>query len=70
MLGRNLPGLSIVLMATLLLGIVLWPYMVITVPSGQVGVLWRRFHLGFRTHTADALWTAALRCLIRANWER
>ena len=31
MLGRNLPGLSIVLMATLLLGIVLWPYMVITV---------------------------------------
>jgi regulator of protease activity HflC (stomatin/prohibitin superfamily) len=44
--GRNLPGLSIVLMAALLLGIVLWPYMVITVPSGQVGVLWYRF-LGF-----------------------
>ena len=41
--GRNLPGLSIVLMATLLLGIVLWPYMVITVPSGHVGVLWHRF---------------------------
>ena len=49
MLGRNLPGLSIVLMATLLLGIVLWPYMVITVPSGQVGVLWQRF-LGFDTY--------------------
>ena len=48
-LGRNLPGLSIVLMATLLLGIVLWPYMVITVPSGQVGVLWQRF-LGFDTY--------------------
>ena len=47
--GRNLPGLSIVLMATLLLGIVLWPYMVITVPSGQVGVLWQRF-LGFDTY--------------------
>jgi regulator of protease activity HflC (stomatin/prohibitin superfamily) len=45
-LGGNLPGLSIVLMAALLLGIVLWPYMVITVPSGQVGVLWYRF-LGF-----------------------
>jgi regulator of protease activity HflC (stomatin/prohibitin superfamily) len=44
--GRNLPGLSIVLMAMLLLGIVLWPYMVITVPSGHVGVLWHRF-LGF-----------------------
>jgi regulator of protease activity HflC (stomatin/prohibitin superfamily) len=23
--------------------IVLWPYMVVTVPSGQVGVLWKRF---------------------------
>lgn len=42
-LGRNLPGLSIVLMVVLLVGIVLWPYMVITVPSGQVGVLWYRF---------------------------
>jgi regulator of protease activity HflC (stomatin/prohibitin superfamily) len=45
-LGRNLPGLSIVLMVMLLVGVVLWPYMVITVPSGQVGVLWYRF-LGF-----------------------
>jgi regulator of protease activity HflC (stomatin/prohibitin superfamily) len=49
LLGRNLPGLSIVLMATLLLGIVLWPYMIITVPSGQVGVLWQRF-LGFDSY--------------------
>ncbi len=45
-LGRNLPGLSIVLMVLLLVGVVLWPYMVITVPSGHVGVLWYRF-LGF-----------------------
>jgi regulator of protease activity HflC (stomatin/prohibitin superfamily) len=45
-LGRNLPGLSITLMAILLVGIVLWPHMVITVPSGQVGVVWYRF-LGF-----------------------
>ncbi len=45
-LTRNLPGLSIVLMVVLLVGIALWPYMVITVPSGQVGVLWYRF-LGF-----------------------
>jgi regulator of protease activity HflC (stomatin/prohibitin superfamily) len=45
-LGRNLPGLSIVLMMTLLVGVVLWPYMVITVPSGHVGVLWYRF-IGF-----------------------
>jgi regulator of protease activity HflC (stomatin/prohibitin superfamily) len=27
-----------------LIGAVLWPYMVITVPSGSVGVLWRRFN--------------------------
>jgi regulator of protease activity HflC (stomatin/prohibitin superfamily) len=45
-LGRNLAGLSVTLMALLLLGIVLWPYMVINVPSGHVGVLWYRF-LGF-----------------------
>ncbi len=43
LVGRNLTGLSIVLMVTLLVGIVLWPYMVITVPSGHVGVLWHRF---------------------------
>jgi regulator of protease activity HflC (stomatin/prohibitin superfamily) len=42
-LGRNLPGLSIVLMVTLLVGVVLWPYMVVTVPSGHVAVLWYRF---------------------------
>jgi prohibitin 2 len=45
-LGSNLVGLSITLMALLLLGIVLWPYMIINVPSGHVGVLWYRF-LGF-----------------------
>jgi regulator of protease activity HflC (stomatin/prohibitin superfamily) len=45
-IARNLPGLSIVLMMTLLVGVVLWPYMVITVPSGHVGVLWYRF-IGF-----------------------
>jgi regulator of protease activity HflC (stomatin/prohibitin superfamily) len=45
-LGSNLAGLSITLMALLLLCIVLWPYMVINVPSGHVGVLWFRF-LGF-----------------------
>ncbi len=42
-LGRNLPGLSISLMVVLLVGVVLWPYMVITVPSGHVAVLWYRF---------------------------
>jgi regulator of protease activity HflC (stomatin/prohibitin superfamily) len=46
LLGVNLPGLSILLMVVLFVGIVLWPYMVITVPSGHVAVLWYRF-LGF-----------------------
>jgi regulator of protease activity HflC (stomatin/prohibitin superfamily) len=41
--GRNLTGFSVVLMVALLVGIVLWPYMVITVPSGHVAVLWYRF---------------------------
>ena len=43
-LGRHLPGVSLVLMVALLIITVLWPYVVITVPSGRVGVLWRRFY--------------------------
>jgi regulator of protease activity HflC (stomatin/prohibitin superfamily) len=43
-LARHLPGLSVVLMVGLLTTTVLWPYVVITVPSGQVGVLWKRFN--------------------------
>jgi prohibitin 2 len=42
--GRHLPGLSVLLMAALLSTIVFWPYVVITVPSGHVGVLWKRFN--------------------------
>jgi prohibitin 2 len=41
---RHLPGLSFSLMVILLLIVVLWPYMVITVPSGRVGVYWKRFN--------------------------
>ncbi len=41
---RHLPGLAFSLMLALLLIVVLWPYMVITVPSGRVGVLWKRFN--------------------------
>jgi hypothetical protein len=37
--GRHLPGVSVVLMVALLTATVLYPYVVITVPSGQVGVL-------------------------------
>jgi len=43
-LGRHLPGLSVLLMMSLLAAVVLWPYIVITVPSGRVGVLWKRFN--------------------------
>jgi regulator of protease activity HflC (stomatin/prohibitin superfamily) len=41
---RRLPGISVVLMVFLLIVVVLWPYVVITVPSGRVGVLWKRFN--------------------------
>jgi regulator of protease activity HflC (stomatin/prohibitin superfamily) len=43
---RHLTKLSIVLMVMLLAGIVLYPYMVINVPSGHVGLLWKRFRGG------------------------
>ena len=42
--GRHLPSLSVLLMASLLIATVLFPYVVITVPSGSVGVLWKRFN--------------------------
>jgi regulator of protease activity HflC (stomatin/prohibitin superfamily) len=42
--GRHVPGLSVLLLASLLIAIVLYPHVVITVPSGQVGVLWKRFN--------------------------
>jgi regulator of protease activity HflC (stomatin/prohibitin superfamily) len=43
-LGRHLPGVSVILLAAMLTATVLYPYVVITVPSGQVGVLWKRFN--------------------------
>jgi prohibitin 2 len=42
--GRHLPGIAVLLMTGLLAVVVLWPYVVITVPSGRVGVLWKRFN--------------------------
>jgi hypothetical protein len=30
-------------MVATLVGVVLYPHMVVTVPSGEVGVLWKRF---------------------------
>ena len=43
-LVRHLPGLSFVALIGLLIVVVLWPYVIITVPSGSVGVLWKRFN--------------------------
>jgi prohibitin 2 len=41
---RHLPGIAVMVMSALLITIVLWPYVVITIPSGRVGVLWKRFN--------------------------
>ncbi len=41
---RHLPSVSVIVMMCLLIVVVLWPYVVITVPSGKVGVLWKRFN--------------------------
>jgi regulator of protease activity HflC (stomatin/prohibitin superfamily) len=40
---RHLPSVVIYLMVATLVAVVLYPHMVITVPSGDVGVLWKRF---------------------------
>src|SRR5215469_6006625 len=43
-IARHLPGLAVTVMLGLLITVVLWPYVVITIPSGRVGVLWKRFN--------------------------
>ena len=40
---RRLPTIVIYLMIATLIGIVLFPHVVVTVPAGHVGVLWKRF---------------------------
>src|SRR4030095_9685405 len=42
-LERHLPSVVIYLMVARLVAVVLYPHMVITVPSGHIGVLWKRF---------------------------
>ena len=42
----HLPGVVIYLMVATLVVVVLLPHMLVTVPSGQVGVLWKRFAHG------------------------
>ena len=46
LLLRNLTYASLFVMAVLLLGVLLYPFMVVNVPSGNVGVLWLRFRGG------------------------
>ena len=41
-IGRHWPGFSIVLALSIVVATLLYPYMVVTVPSGDVGVLWKR----------------------------
>jgi regulator of protease activity HflC (stomatin/prohibitin superfamily) len=41
---RFMSSFSIALLVTVLVILMLWPYMVITVPSGYVGVLWKRLN--------------------------
>src|ERR1700731_3536501 len=43
---RHMPRLSVIVMTVLLIAIVLWPYVVVSVPTGHVGVLWYRI-IGF-----------------------
>jgi prohibitin 2 len=40
---RHLPMLVMFLMVATLIGVILAPYVLVTVPSGYVGVLWKRF---------------------------
>jgi prohibitin 2 len=40
---RHLSGVAVVGMVVLLIGFVLYPHVLITVPSGEAGVLWKRF---------------------------
>ena len=41
---RHIPSISVVLMTVLFVATLLYPFVVITVPSGSVGVLWKRFN--------------------------
>ena len=45
---RYLPMVVVYLMVATLVAIVLYPHMVVTVPSGYVGVLWKRFGGGLK----------------------
>jgi regulator of protease activity HflC (stomatin/prohibitin superfamily) len=46
LIDRHLPRFVFFLMVLTFVGVVLFPHVVVTVPSGHVGVLWRRFGNG------------------------
>jgi hypothetical protein len=46
---RHLLAVTTALLVALLMIVVLWPYVVITVPSGRVGVYWKRINGFCRT---------------------
>jgi regulator of protease activity HflC (stomatin/prohibitin superfamily) len=46
LIDRHLPRFVFYLMVLTFVGVVLFPHVVVTVPSGHVGVLWRRFGNG------------------------
>ena len=48
------PELVIYLMVITLVAVVLYPYFAVTVPSGHVGVLWKRFGGGTGARSAPA----------------
>jgi predicted PurR-regulated permease PerM len=42
-LDHRLPSLVLVLLVATLIGLALFPLVAVNVPSGEIGVLWRRF---------------------------
>jgi hypothetical protein len=59
---RHLPMLVIYLLVATLVGVVLAPFMLVTVPSGYVGVLWKRFGGGGSTRASLKLKVCASPC--------
>jgi regulator of protease activity HflC (stomatin/prohibitin superfamily) len=43
---RRLPGIVLFLLVATLIAVVVLPYMLVTVPPGEIGVLWKRFGHG------------------------
>jgi regulator of protease activity HflC (stomatin/prohibitin superfamily) len=40
---RHLQGIAVAVMVIILIGFIVYPHMLITVPAGEAGVLWKRF---------------------------